>query len=158
MNSDDYNREAILEKLSSFENNFPTNKMQIIIFLKSIIDFFESDLPNTGNFGYLKNKFKELFNPNTERLIYFYSHTKDLLHTYLRKLRVSIEQDFQTNKTTVSYNNKNIFIVHGSDNEMKEAVARLLETLGLIPIILHEQPNEGKTIIEKFERYSDVGF
>ncbi|MBN1216812.1 MAG: nucleotide-binding protein, partial [Candidatus Lokiarchaeota archaeon] len=29
---------------------------------------------------------------------------------------------------------------------------------GLIPIILHEQPNEGKTIIEKFERYSDVGF
>jgi predicted nucleotide-binding protein len=51
-----------------------------------------------------------------------------------------------------------IFIVHGHDNEMKEAVARAVSTLGLEPIILHEQPNEGKTIIEKFEKHADVGF
>ncbi|KKN33447.1 hypothetical protein LCGC14_0803790 [marine sediment metagenome] len=41
---------------------------------------------------------------------------------------------------------------------MKVSVARTLERLGLNPIILHEQPNQGKTIIEKFEKYSDVGF
>jgi predicted nucleotide-binding protein len=51
-----------------------------------------------------------------------------------------------------------VFIVHGHDDEMKVAVARLLEQLGLDTIILHEQPNKGKTIIEKFSNYADVGF
>ena len=53
---------------------------------------------------------------------------------------------------------KKVFIVHGQDNEMKLAVARTLEKLGLTPIILHEQPNQGRTIIEKFTDYSDVPF
>ena len=44
-----------------------------------------------------------------------------------------------------------VFIVHGHNNEMKQAVARTISTLGLNPIVLHEQPNAGKTIIEKFE-------
>jgi predicted nucleotide-binding protein len=39
-----------------------------------------------------------------------------------------------------------------------EAVARFLEKLGFEPIILHEQANQGRTIIEKFEKHSDVGF
>lgn len=51
-----------------------------------------------------------------------------------------------------------IFIVHGHDDKTKIEVARTLEKLGLSPIILHEQANEGKTIIEKFELHSEVGF
>ena len=51
-----------------------------------------------------------------------------------------------------------VFLVHGHDNEMKESVARIVSKIGLQPIILHEQPNQGKTIIEKFERDADVGF
>lgn len=54
--------------------------------------------------------------------------------------------------------NTKIFVVHGHDRAMKESVARFLEKLGLEPIILHEQPNSGRTIIEKFADYSDVGF
>ncbi|MEE8356570.1 MAG: nucleotide-binding protein, partial [Anaerolineales bacterium] len=53
---------------------------------------------------------------------------------------------------------KKIFIVHGRDEEAKDSLARFLEKLGLEVIILHEQPNQGRTIIEKFEDYSDVGF
>lgn len=49
-------------------------------------------------------------------------------------------------------NNKNIFIVHGHDEEMKQTVARFLEHVGLNPIILSEQANEGQTIIEKLEK------
>lgn len=52
-----------------------------------------------------------------------------------------------------------IFLVHGHDEAAKETVARYLEKLKLHPIILHEQPNSGRTVIEKFEKYSgDVGF
>jgi predicted nucleotide-binding protein len=41
---------------------------------------------------------------------------------------------------------------------MKLSVARTIEKLGLNPIILHEQPSKGKTIIEKFTDNSDVTF
>ena len=51
-----------------------------------------------------------------------------------------------------------IFIVHGHDAEAKEMVARYVQRLKLDPIILHEQASGGKTIIEKFEVFSDVGF
>lgn len=54
--------------------------------------------------------------------------------------------------------NKKVFIVHGHDNEMKSEVARLVEKLDLEAIILHEQANQGKTIIEKFEKHSDVSY
>lgn len=56
-----------------------------------------------------------------------------------------------------SFNNS-IFIVHGHDEAFKQSVARVVEKLGLKAIILHEQPNVGKTIIEKLESYSNVGF
>ncbi len=48
-----------------------------------------------------------------------------------------------------------VFIVHGHDGEVKEAIARFLsERLGLEPVILHERPNKGRTIITKFPRRS----
>jgi predicted nucleotide-binding protein len=50
-------------------------------------------------------------------------------------------------------NNDEIFIVHGRDSPAKIEVARLIERAGLKAIILHEQPNQGRTIIEKFEAH-----
>ena len=55
-------------------------------------------------------------------------------------------------------NPKDVFVVHGHDHGMKEAIARFLSKAGLNPIILHEQADEGKTIIEKFEKHADVSF
>jgi len=57
----------------------------------------------------------------------------------------------------IKSNNK-VFLVHGHDNEMKQIVARYLEKAKLEAVILHEQPNEGLTIIEKFEKHTDVAF
>lgn len=51
-----------------------------------------------------------------------------------------------------------VFIVHGHDNLAKTETARFVENLGLSAVILHEQASSGNTIIEKIERYSDVGF
>lgn len=52
-----------------------------------------------------------------------------------------------------------VFVVHGRDDGLKGSVARLLDRLDLVPVILHEQPNKGRTIIEKFEdECRDVGF
>ena len=54
---------------------------------------------------------------------------------------------------------KEVFIVHGRDDGTKETVARFVEKFGLKVTILHEQPNKGRTIIEKLEYYaSRAGF
>lgn len=54
--------------------------------------------------------------------------------------------------------NNNIFIVHGHNETMKLSVARMIEKLGLSPVILHEKANQGQTVIEKFLTNSNVGF
>ena len=51
-----------------------------------------------------------------------------------------------------------VFVVHGRDDGVKNTVARFLEHLELEAIILHEQPNQSRTIIDKFEEYSQVDF
>ena len=53
---------------------------------------------------------------------------------------------------------RKVFVVHGHDEEMKQVVARTPTSLELEPIILHEQSNQGRAIIEKFEDYSNVPF
>jgi hypothetical protein len=51
-----------------------------------------------------------------------------------------------------------VFIVHGRDDAAKNEAARFVEKLGLVAIILHEQASGGRTIIEKIESNSNVGF
>lgn len=51
-----------------------------------------------------------------------------------------------------------VFIVHGHDEKAKNQLEIFLAEIGLKPIVLHRQPDEGQTIIEKFEKHSDVGF
>lgn len=71
--------------------------------------------------------------------------------------KTSLERKKKKSKDEVVFGNR-VFVVHGRDNEKKEACARILERMGFEAIILHEQSNKGNTIIEKFEEYSDVGF
>ncbi|ECB0591297.1 nucleotide-binding protein [Salmonella enterica subsp. enterica] len=61
-------------------------------------------------------------------------------------------------KSKKTSSNNKVFIIHGHDGEAKEKTARFIEKLGLQAIILSEQANQGKTIIEKLEHYTDVGF
>ena len=55
-------------------------------------------------------------------------------------------------------NERRVFVVHGHDNEAKESVARFLKKIELEPIILHERPSKGLTVIEKIEAYSGVEY
>ena len=95
-------------------------------------------------------------------------HYKSSLETQISRLEALIgilETDAQIKGG--SFSNKNepinnignsIFLVHGHNEAILHEVARFLEKLNLDITILREQPNEGKTIIEKFETHSDAGF
>ncbi|KHA71243.1 nucleic acid-binding protein [Pseudomonas chlororaphis] len=53
---------------------------------------------------------------------------------------------------------KKVFVVHGRDEIAKTSLEVFLHEIGLEPIVLHRQADEGMTIIEKFEKHSDVGY
>lgn len=53
-------------------------------------------------------------------------------------------------------NLNSVFIVHGHNEELCAKTKNFIYNIGLKPIILHEQVNLGRTIIEKFNDYSNV--
>ncbi|VVE43314.1 hypothetical protein PIN31115_04246 [Pandoraea iniqua] len=53
---------------------------------------------------------------------------------------------------------RSVFVVHGHDVAALQSVARFLERLEFKAIILHEQANQGRTVIEKVVAHGNVGF
>ncbi len=60
--------------------------------------------------------------------------------------------------TVESVASREVFLIHGRDEGVRDKVARFLGQLELEPVILAEQASQGKTIIEKFEDHAQVGF
>ena len=87
-----------------------------------------------------------------------------LLSSMLDEIKEYWEDDDQNSdslvdREVVPTSTREVFVVHGKDIGTRDTVARFLEKeLGLIPIILDEQANRGRTIIQKFQQYSQVGF
>lgn len=99
---------------------------------------------------------------------FFYSGRKIIagIHALTGQLIIPFVRDYKNyvqskgSKETLlkSPFSRKIFIVHGHDDGARETVARFLERIGLEAVILHEQANQGRTIIEKVVANSDVGF
>jgi len=53
---------------------------------------------------------------------------------------------------------RRIFVVCGTDDEMKQAITHALTKLWLVPVVMCEEPSQGRKIVERFADYADVGF
>jgi predicted nucleotide-binding protein len=53
---------------------------------------------------------------------------------------------------------KKVFVVHGHDDAAKTNLEVFLHEVGLEPVVLHRQADQGLTVIEKFEKHSEVGY
>ena len=71
---------------------------------------------------------------------------------------VPVEASAPVTQAKRRFGTRRVFVVHGHDNGTKETIARYLKMLDLEAVILHEQPNQGRTVIEKFEAHADVDF
>lgn len=100
---------------------------------------------------------------------YFYYNSKIIsgIHNMTRQMIMPFARDYKTyvlsrgevQARIVMPESNKVFIVHGHDEAALQGLARFLEKLGLEAIILKEQPNQGRTIIEKFEDSAkEVGF
>ena len=156
---DDYNRHLLTRMFDSGKNSAE--------YLRVIEEVANSHYLNPAlitAIGYLRQKIEagmEILTQLTERLD-LYQEPLDASEVYLTKEQASRPARPKTlvsqthPKPSVSGNR--VFIVHGHDEGMKQAVARLVEKLGLEPIILHEQPSAGRTVIEKLEEHSNVEY
>lgn len=84
--------------------------------------------------------------------------TRQLIIPFVRDYKAHVLVRGRTEMKLVLPTNNRVFIVHGHDAEARETVARFLSNVGFEPIILHEQASRGRTVIEKVEANSDVGF
>jgi predicted nucleotide-binding protein len=85
-------------------------------------------------------------------------HERPTLPQYLPQSIMSFNGLINAAERSRPPHGRRVFIVHGRDAGVKSEVARTVSQLGLDPIILHEQPNRGLTLVEKLEQYADVGF
>jgi predicted nucleotide-binding protein len=54
---------------------------------------------------------------------------------------------------------RRLFIIHGHDIGLKNEMARFLEKLDFQPVILHEQPDQGRPLLSKLRaELADVGY
>jgi predicted nucleotide-binding protein len=100
----------------------------------------------------------------------FWREDGETMDSYIESLIIDIEngeyetpEDEEEDSTNMASpaegrDLSSVFIVHGHDGEAKQRTARFVEKLGFNAIILHEQASRSRTIIEKIEKYSKVGF
>lgn len=130
-----------------------------------LVKAFGSGSPNVSNVIDIGKYGSFPFNPSPEWCQNHYAQSLQsqltTLESLIDLLQTEIEISSSTSNTsqaTTQPVSNRVFIVHGHQESFRETTARFIEKLGLTPIILHEQPNKGRTIVEKFTDYSDVGF
>lgn len=85
-------------------------------------------------------------------------HSKDITTSVFDNAKLSLPPEQYMNTALNKNDLTKVFIVHGRDDLAKIETARFIEKLGFSAIILHEQASSGKTIIEKIEANTNVGF
>ena len=76
----------------------------------------------------------------------------------LLKARQEEEEEAVKTVLMLGVQGKKVFVVHGHNEEALNKTKDFLNELQLEPVVLREQPNQGQTIIEKFEKFSQVVF
>jgi predicted nucleotide-binding protein len=81
------------------------------------------------------------------------------IHERLELYDEPTEQPEAAGEVLLSRDPSKVFVVHGHDEAASQTMARFLQKIELKAIILKEQPDQGFTIIEKFESYAgEVSF
>lgn len=108
--------------------------------------------------GYTINFAHSYYNSGNKVMAGIHAMTRQLIIPFARDYKAYVMNNGDVEPKIIAPKSNNVFIVHGHDGEARESVARFLGNIGLNPIILHEQANRGRTVIEKVEAHSEVGF
>jgi len=135
------------------------NESEYISWLKQSVN----SIKKIGKSG--KDLTKDIENDPDIQFPYEYN-VERILGTLQAALKIAEERPMKSQRNIKNkYSKKTkrninkVFIIHGHNETAKQTVARFIEHIGLTPIILHEQSNKGRTLIEKVLDHSeDVNF
>ncbi len=105
----------------------------------------------------LGEKISDLYK-NIDRKIHRIDSIIERLELIPLKNTTSSDAAAEENSSHAQSKTKKVFIVHGHDEVAKTSLEVFLHEIGLEPVVLHRQADEGLTVIEKFEKHSDVGY
>ena len=145
-------------KMDAFSPAFKAWKSKTERFL---INYFGKDSYEVSHFNAVEFKFS-MYAPGRTAADHFQKcqngleECKAVFETYLHEMENEGQspEKLLINKNARSF--QKVFVVHGHDDALKQEVARIIEKQGLEAIILSEQANQGKTVIEKIEEYANV--
>ena len=139
--------------IGSAKLEWPDNDIEVLGLQYLLIQKFGNEENFAWNFSYM------YYSSGRKIIDHIHTLVRNLIIPFIRDYKQYINSSVQPNfEVKMQVSNNKVFIVHGHDENTLNKVARLIEQLGLEAIILHEQANRGKTIIEKIEAHSDVGF
>lgn len=104
------------------------------------------------------NEIHEAVRQSRERNLALLRQAVASLEEQLEEMGDEREERAGNDEAPAQLPSRKIFVVHGHDDGARETVARFIERIGFEAIILHEQANRGRTVIEKVEAHGDVGF
>jgi hypothetical protein len=145
--------DATVEKYNRDFQNWDKTNIRLLksVFVQSENEYLTGYVEATHNGSNLLTTIKETLQLKIKAL----TDLMDAIPLFQEEKSSKQENSSETN---INLDMRKVFIVHGHNEEIKEKVARIIERLGLTPIILHEQVNHGQTIIEKFESNSSEFF
>ena len=95
-----------------------------------------------GHSDYYKLEYRDLWRKLEDQ--------EDVTNKFAKYIPEAISEPIQLSKS--------VFIVHGKDHKPLKELKAMLGGFGLSPIVLHEKASGSRTIVEKLEKYSDVGY
>lgn len=122
-------------------------------FFKRLEEYNFSDREKFINYQISIRKDKLKFVEELSKALYdcqalFESHVYRHYLEIIKVQRKEIKKEMGIINTAHELGNR-VFIIHGHDDEMKKATQLFVNRIGLEDVVLHEQPNRGRTIIRK---------
>ncbi|HDX9500216.1 TPA: nucleotide-binding protein [Bacillus thuringiensis] len=114
----------------------------------------------TTELANFENEYITMLDISRETIMSYDQYTEDVTKKFIEigKQKLKERGSEQLSATEVKIDKTKVFIVHGHDKLALAETGLFIRQLGLEPIVIQDQSNQGMTIIEKIESYSNVGF
>ena len=143
--------------MGSAELNWPTDNPKELGLTIALAHWFAEDPDRALNFSHTFYYSGNKLTPELQGMVaqIFVPFGRDFINYVKDRTGADKSTSLPVRDATTA---RKVFVVHGHDHAAKEAMARFLERIGFEAIILHERASGNRTVIEKIEANSDVGF
>jgi len=133
----------ILDYRAALNNN---DESELFVLLRKSMNLYSDVIPQLLEIYNEIRDFGNTISPNSKAIVCLLE----------RLYNNCVDSGYSSNDLILNKDRTKVFIVHGKDENMLASVKDAISKFGLTPIVLREQSNGGRSIIEKFEDNSET--